>query len=186
MSKRKLLQRARAVVIMCFSMTLIVLSNLGSLAAEAAHAETAVPILEHVPSYYEGDPVANHQKFNNPERVVQDEQTVAIPVAEQEKPHLTSWLGVFDGPSGKETYYNLPMAGVVEIMRSLGYSEEEWPYWEREDGCKMLGDYIMVAAHLGLRPRGTIVETSLGLGIVADTGAFAEWNNTQLDIAVTW
>ena len=75
------------------------------------------------------------------------------------------------------------MSGVVNIMRGMGNTDE---YWVREDGCKMLGDYIMVAANLDLHPRGSIVETSLGEGIVCDTGGFAQNNPTQLDIAVTW
>lgn len=94
--------------------------------------------------------------------------------------------GTYQGPSGKETYYNLPMNGVVKIMRNMGYDETNWPYWERDDGCKMFGDYIMVAANLTIRQRGSIVETSLGTGIVCDTGSFANNNPTQLDIAVTW
>ena len=101
-------------------------------------------------------------------------------------PVLNSYVGVVEGPSGKETYYNLPMDGVIYYMRQLGFTEEEYPYHVREDGCKMLGDYIMVAANLDLRPKGTIVKTSLGWGIVADTGGFAENNRTQLDIAVDW
>ena len=44
----------------------------------------------------------------------------------------------------------------------------------------------MVAANLNVHPRGSIVETSLGLGIVCDTGGFASGNATQLDIAVSW
>ena len=99
---------------------------------------------------------------------------------------LTPRGGVFNGPSGKETYYNLPMGGVVRIMRRLGYSEEEWPYWVRDDGAKMFGNYIIVAASLDIRPRGTIVPTSLGDGIVCDTGTFALTNQYQLDIAVDW
>lgn len=100
--------------------------------------------------------------------------------------HITPKGGVHQGPSGKETYYNLPMGGVVKIMRQAGFDEENWPYWEREDGCKMLGDYIMVAADLSIRPRGSLVETSIGTGIVCDTGDFIHSNPTQLDIAVTW
>ena len=100
--------------------------------------------------------------------------------------HLTRSGGVFRGPSGKETYYNLNMSRIVQIMRDLGYSEEEYPYWVREDGCKMLGNYIMVAADLTIRPRGTILETSLGTAIVCDTGTFAQTNPLQIDIAVNW
>ena len=87
------------------------------------------------------------------------------------------------GPSGKETYYNLNMSGVVSIMRRMGNTDE---YWVRDDGCKMLGDYIMCAANLRVHPRGTLVECSLGTCIVCDTGGFASRNSHQLDIAVTW
>ncbi|MBR1563683.1 MAG: hypothetical protein IJ645_10815 [Ruminococcus sp.] len=100
--------------------------------------------------------------------------------------HLSSWSGVYYGPSGKETYYNLNMSGVVSIMRGMGFSEDKYPYWVRDDGCKMLGNYIMVAADLGIRARGTLVPTSLGTGIVCDTGGFAASNRYQLDIATNW
>lgn len=96
---------------------------------------------------------------------------------------LTKSKGVNYGPSGKETYYNLPMGGVVSIMRSMGNTDS---YWVRDDGCKMLGNYIMVAANLSVHPRGSLVETSLGTGIVCDTGGFASSNPNQIDIAVTW
>lgn len=99
---------------------------------------------------------------------------------------ITASGGVNYGPSGYETYYNLPMGGVINIMRSAGFDEEEYPYWVREDGAKMLGPYIMIAANLDLRPRGSIVECSLGTALVCDTGGFASSNPTQLDIAVDW
>lgn len=98
-------------------------------------------------------------------------------------PVLSRSAGTVQGPSGKETYYNLPMDGVVGIMHSMGNTGA---YWVRSDGVKMLGDYVMVAAHLGLRPRGSLVPTSLGMGIVCDTGGFASGNPTQLDIATAW
>lgn len=101
-------------------------------------------------------------------------------------PHLTKQSGVFQGPSGKETFYNLNMSGVISIMRNMGYSEDEYPYWVRDDGVKMFGYYVMCAAELSTRPKGTILETSLGLAIVVDTGGFAYSNPTQVDIAVTW
>lgn len=91
--------------------------------------------------------------------------------------------GVVEGPSGKETYYNLDMTGVVSIMQDCGYSYE---YWVREDGVKMYGDYVMCAANLNVYSRGSLVESSLGTAIVCDTGGFAESNPNQLDIAVTW
>lgn len=82
-----------------------------------------------------------------------------------------------------ETYYCLDMSGVVQIMRSIGYDEANYPYWVRGDGVKMFGDFVMVAADFGQFPRGSIVQTSLGTGMVCDTGA-GGWN--WFDIAVTW
>lgn len=99
---------------------------------------------------------------------------------------LTKSRGTIQGPSGKETYYNLNMTGVVSIMRRQGFSEAEYPYNVRADGVKCLGPYVMVAAHLGQRPRGSKVQTSLGTGIVCDTGGFASSNPTQIDVATTW
>lgn len=96
---------------------------------------------------------------------------------------LTAGSGVNYGPSGKETYYNLDMTGVIYMMRCLGNTDE---YWVRSDGCKMLGNYIMIAANLNVHPRGSLVQTSLGTGIVCDTGSFAEEDPNQIDIAVTW
>ena len=96
---------------------------------------------------------------------------------------LTRSAGRINGPSGEETYYNMDMSGVVQIMRSMGNNDE---YWVRSDGVKMLGNYVMVAANLSVRPRGSLVATSLGTGIVCDTGGFAVSNPTQLDIATAW
>lgn len=98
-------------------------------------------------------------------------------------PVLTRRAGTVQGPSGKETYYNLDMSGVIRIMQNQGYDYE---YWVREDGVKMYGDYIMCAANLNVHPRGSLVESSLGTCIVCDTGGFASGNPNQLDIAVTW
>ena len=99
---------------------------------------------------------------------------------------LSKYHGVVYGPTGKETYYNLDMSGVVRIMRNMGFSAEDYPYWVRDDGCKMLGPYIMCAANLDRFPRGTTVESSLGTCLVCDTGSFASSNPTQLDIATNW
>lgn len=99
---------------------------------------------------------------------------------------LTMLGGVYAGPSGKETYYNLPMNGVVYLMRSIGYTPEDYPYWIRPDGVKMFGKYVMVAANLDIRPKGTLLETSLGTAMVCDTGDFAKLDQNQIDIAVNW
>ena len=101
-------------------------------------------------------------------------------------PVLTKRAGKIQGPSGEETYYNLKMSGVVKIMRKQGFSEEEYPYWVRDDGVKMLGPYIMCAANLKIYPRGSLVESSLGMAIVCDTGEFAKKHPYRFDIAVNW
>lgn len=88
------------------------------------------------------------------------------------------------GPSGgDETYYNLPMDQVIDRMHRLGV---EGDYWVRDDGVKMLGPYVMVAANLKVHPRGSVVETSLGPGLVCDTGSFAAKHPYRLDIATSW
>lgn len=97
---------------------------------------------------------------------------------------LNKYDGTADGPSGKETYYNLNMSRCIYYMQQLGYYEK---YWVRSDGAKMYGNAIMVAADLQKYPKGTLVETSLGTGIVVDTGDFTtNGSGVALDIAVTW
>lgn len=99
---------------------------------------------------------------------------------------LTKSAGVCNGPSGRETYYNMRMDNVISYMRYKGYSASKHPYWVRDDGAKMLGKYVMIAANLQHRPKGTLVKTSLGTGIVCDTGGFARRNPTGIDIATAW
>ena len=115
-----------------------------------------------------------------------------VPAPQPEQPkyepqpgdHLTKSGGVYYGPSGKETYYNLNMNGVVSNAQNMGIEGE---YWVREDGCKMYGDYIICAADLNVHPRGSLVESSLGTCIVLDTGGFAtNGSGVALDIAVNW
>ena len=96
---------------------------------------------------------------------------------------LSPFTGTVMGPSGKETYYNLDMSGCIANMRGIGNNDA---YWVRSDGVKMLGNYVMIAANFATRPLGSYVETSLGTGIVVDTGSFAYSNPSQIDIAVTW
>ena len=79
-----------------------------------------------------------------------------------------------------ETYYNLDMSGVVDWMHDLGYQGD---YWVRDDGVKMFGDYVMVAAEYDQYPKGSVVETSLGTGLVCDTG---EGGYDWFDIATAW
>ena len=131
------------------------------------------------------------QEILEKQQAEEEQQDLEEPIEDEETFYwdgevITPSSGVANGPSGFETYYNLPMGGVVSIMRNLGYDEESYPYWVRDDGCKMLGDYIMVAANLELRPYGTVLPCSRGMAIVCDTGTFAASNPYQLDIAVSW
>ncbi len=125
--------------------------------------------------------------IEEPWGVIVEEEVVSIEVP-TEQPHLTKQSGIFSGPSGTESWYNLDMTECIKIMRDLGYSEEEYPYWVRNDGCKMLGDYIMIAADTrpGKNPKGTIMETSMGMGIVSDHCVAATWGKVALDVAVCW
>lgn len=116
----------------------------------------------------------------------EEEKKLAVIETSYSGGKLSKSRGTIQGPSGKETYYNLNMTGVVSIMRRMGFSESEYPYNVRADGVKCLGPYVMVAAHLGKRPRGSKVQTSLGTGIVCDTGGFASSNPTQIDVATSW
>jgi uncharacterized coiled-coil protein SlyX len=96
---------------------------------------------------------------------------------------LTATGGVYWYGDQKETWYNLPMEKVIEQAQNNGIYGE---YWVRDDGVKMYGDYIMCACNRDVHPMGSLVETSLGTGISLDTGAFADINPTQVDIAVGW
>jgi membrane-associated HD superfamily phosphohydrolase len=96
---------------------------------------------------------------------------------------LTARGGVNYYGEQKETYYNLNMSRVVDNAKNAGVEGE---YWVREDGVKMMGDKVIVAANQDAHPYGSIVETSMGTGIVLDTGGFANGNPTQVDIATDW
>ena len=113
---------------------------------------------------------------------VERPQYMLYEITEEPIGGLTADLGVFYGPSGKETYYNLPMEGVIKIMKNAGFYMD---YAVREDGVKTYGGYVMLAADLNKYPRGTLLETSLGKGIVCDTGSFVG-SDVVVDIAVDW
>ena len=99
--------------------------------------------------------------------------------------HLTKRGGVFYYNGTKETYYNLNMSGIyAKADKNFGSHHKKWI---REDGVKMYGPYVVLAVPFDVYPYGTTdIPTSLGLGIALDTGAFAETNKDQIDIAVDW
>lgn len=97
---------------------------------------------------------------------------------------LTAEKGVNYYNGRKETYYNLPMENITENARKNGIRGK---YWLREDGAKMWGHYVIIAAPLDVYPYGSIVKnTSMGDAIVLDTGGFAAENKNQIDIATGW
>ena len=133
------------------------------------------------------------QKFDDLHREV-DAYTKVL---EREAPKFqlpTTWKGAKStkanggvyGPSGQETYYNLPMDNCVANMRKRGYDAKRYPVWTRKDGAKMFGHYVMVAANWKIRPLGTVIETSIGWGIVVDTGTFVKDSPRGVDLAVNW
>ena len=122
-------------------------------------------------------------KAENVSNIESSETYKAVQSARTTSSRLTKSAGTITGPNGKETYYNLNMNGVVRIMRNHGNTDK---YWVRSDGVKMLGNYVMIAADQARRPLGSIYETSLGLGIVCDTGSFVSSNHNQTDIATNW
>ena len=159
----------------------------------AVYAEnTTEEIIEETSEYVNTEYVPTTEYVNTEYVPTTEEVVEVVTVSEPEYVEpagsgvLTAQMGVNYYGNQKETYYNLDMSGVISIMRSCGYSEEEYPYWVREDGVKMLGGYVMIAANLDVHPRGSIVETSLGTAIVCDTGGFAVSNPYQVDIAVSW
>lgn len=111
-----------------------------------------------------------------------------VEVKKDKQEKLTKKAWVFNWPSGRETYYDLDMKGVVKNMRKLGYSKEKYEFKIREDGVKMLGDYVIIAANVKIkgRERGKVLNTSLWKWIVCDTGSFTTKHPTWIDIATDW
>ena len=84
------------------------------------------------------------------------------------------------GISHRETYYDLPMSAVMGACGGGTYSV-------RADGAKVdRGGYILIAANYGRYPRCSVVETSMGLGKVYDTGGFAARHPDGFDLATDW
>lgn len=84
------------------------------------------------------------------------------------------------GVTHRETYYDLPMSMVMGACGGGNYTV-------RADGAKVDKDgYILIAANLGNYPRCSVVETSMGLGKVYDTGGFAARYPHGFDLATDW
>ena len=84
------------------------------------------------------------------------------------------------GISHRETYYDLPMN---MVMGACGGGT----YTIRADGAKVDRDgYILIAANYARYPRCSVVETSMGLGKVYDTGGFVAHHPDGFDLATDW
>lgn len=98
---------------------------------------------------------------------------------------LNKRMGVNYFNGQKETYYNLRMTGVIRLLDDMGIPHGE--YWVRDDGAKMLGEYIMLATDTNRIPKGTIWETSLGTGMIVDHCSGSEsYPGVWIDVAVNW
>ena len=85
------------------------------------------------------------------------------------------------GVSHRETYYDLNMS---TAMQSCGQGGR---YNVRPDGAKVDDQgYIIVAANYAIYPKCSIVETSLGLARVYDTGGFVARFPYGFDLATDW
>jgi uncharacterized protein YabE (DUF348 family) len=117
------------------------------------------------------------------EKAQKQVETVGIKVASGAG--LTKGKGVYNFTDSKgivhrETYYDLPMSVVMGVCGG-SYSVRS------SDGVKVDQDgYIIVAANLGRYSRCSVVETSLGLGKVYDTGDFASRHPDGFDLATDW
>lgn len=85
-----------------------------------------------------------------------------------------------NGVAHRETYYDLPMNIVIGACGPGDYTI-------RYDGAKIDKDgYVLVAASYRNYPKCSVVETSMGLGKVYDTGGFALRYPHGFDLATDW
>lgn len=95
---------------------------------------------------------------------------------------LTARLGTIQFNGHAETWYNLRMNKIVERTdQAFGMTDL---YWVRDDGVKMYGPWVICAADWNVHPQYTLVETSLGTGIVLDTHTTDD--SELIDIATNW
>lgn len=102
-----------------------------------------------------------------------------MPVNALTKARSADYFTDSQGITHRETYYDLPMNVAIKHCGSS--------YSVRGDGAKVDQDgYILVAANLSRYPYCTVVETSMGLGKVYDTGGFAATHPDGFDLATDW
>ena len=96
---------------------------------------------------------------------------------------LTARGGIFMNKATgmKESWYNLDVSKCVKRAQDIGIPAEY--HVREEDGVKMFGPWVILAAHPSVT-RYTRIQTSLGEGIVLDRHTCSDKN--LIDIATTW
>lgn len=94
---------------------------------------------------------------------------------------LTAQLGKITFNNHIETWYDLNMSKICQRAYESGIQSE---YSVNDNGVKMYGNYVIVAADWNIHPYGSLVETSHGTGIVLDTHTAKD--RALIDIATTW
>lgn len=93
---------------------------------------------------------------------------------------LTARAGRITFNGHTETWYDKPMNRVIGRVQMIGIPAD---YWIRDDGVKMFGPWVIVAAHQS-KIRYTRLQTSLGEGIILD---YHTMDDPELyDIATDW
>ena len=94
---------------------------------------------------------------------------------------LTASLGRITYNNHIETWYSLPMTRIVQ--KADAYYGLNDVYAVREDGVKTYNGLVMLAADPSV-PYGSLIETSLGTGIVLDR--HTSKNKDAFDVATAW
>ena len=94
---------------------------------------------------------------------------------------LTAKLGRVTYNNHVETWYDLPMNRIVE--RADAYYGMQDVYEVNEDGIKTYNGFVICAADWSVYPYGSLIETSVGTGIVLD---HTQTDSNVIDIATSW
>lgn len=94
---------------------------------------------------------------------------------------LTARAGRITYNGHSETWYDLKMDYVCQRANAIGI---EGNYWVRDDGVKMFGPWVILAADWNIHPYGCVLETSRGYGMVLDTHGAKD--RELIDIATDW
>ena len=192
------------IFIMCVIILFLILGILSAKETEApVSTETEVETEETINTECQCDCCCKHTTEELPtesetETSTETYENPIIPDESSTKPASNFCpLGYAQGELGVEGYYNFKYLYsdiIINNMREFGYSQDEYPYWLREDGVCMLGDYVMCCTGREYK-YGDIIPTSLGEGIVCDHAPFGAYIKHEeygidgvyvLDIYTNW